>query len=563
MSKKIWLENYPKGVPHEINCDEYLCVRDMVEEKFSVYKDCMAFSNFGCDISFEDVDILSRKFASFLQNHLGLKKGDRLAICMPNLLQYPIAVFGALRIGVVIVNVNPLYTSREMGYQLKDAGVKAILILSNFAHTLEEIVVDISPIEIIVTDVGDMLSFPKSLLINSIVKYVKRDVPRYSLRDAYSFNETLKMGVDGSFDRVDILPDDLAFIQYTGGTTGVSKGAMLTQRNIMSNVFQIVVWMKSYLNEKEEVAVTPLPLCHVFATISCLVMVYFGAKNILITNPRDIPAFVKVLKKNRFSVFAGINTLFNALINNSKFEEVDFSELKITIAGGMALTFNVAEKWEKITGCPISEGYGLTETSPVVCINPIDKPQYGTVGMPVSSTDVRIVDEKGNSVGLGEIGEICVKGPQVMSGYWRTPKETKKVLRDGWFYTGDIGILQRDGFVKIVDRKKDMILVSASNVFPNEIEEVISKHEGVLEVGVVGVRDSKTGEAVKVFVVPKKPDSLTEEEIIEYCTRNLANYKVPKYVEFRESLPKSYIGKILRRELKDENKGEGMSKGHK
>ena len=561
MSKKIWLENYPKGVPHEINYDEYLSVRDMIEEKFSVYKDCIAFSNFGCDISFEDVDILSRKFASFLQNHLKLRKGDRLAICMPNLLQYPIAVFGALRIGVVIVNVNPLYTAREMKYQLKDADVKAILILSNFAHTLEEIAHDIKPIEIIVTDVGDMLSFPKSLLINAVVKYVKRDVPRYGLKDSYSFNEALRIGVDASFHRVDIQPDDLAFIQYTGGTTGVSKGAMLTQRNIMSNIFQVFVWMRGHLKEREEVAVTPLPLCHVFATISCFVMVYFGVKNILITNPRDIPAFVKVLKKNRFSVFAGINTLFNALINNPKFEEVDFSRLRITVAGGMALTFSVAEKWEKITGCPISEGYGLTETSPVVCINPIDKPQYGTVGMPVSSTDVMIVDEKGKSLGIEKMGEICVKGPQVMSGYWKMPQETKKVIHEGWFYTGDIGVLQRDGFVKIVDRKKDMILVCASNVFPNEIEDVISKHEKVLEVGVVGVRDSKTGEAVKVFIVPKKSGSLTEDEIIEYCRRNLANYKVPKYVEFRESLPKSYIGKILRRELKDES--EGMSKGEK
>ena len=480
---------------------------------------------------------------------------------MPNLLQYPIAVFGALRIGVVIVNVNPLYTSREMKYQLKDADVKAVLILSNFAHTLEEIIEDIKPIDVVVTDVGDMLSFPKSLLINSVVKYVKRDVPHYDLKDAYAFNEALGIGVDASFDRVDIQPDDLAFIQYTGGTTGVSKGAMLTQRNIMSNVFQVFVWMRGYLNEREEIMITPLPLCHVFATISCFMMVYFGAKNILITNPRDIPAFVKVLKKNRFTVFSGINTLFNALINNPKFEEVDFSELNITVAGGMALTTNVAEKWEKITGCPISEGYGLTETSPVVSINPIDKPCYGTIGMPVSSTDVRIVDSNWKSVGIGEMGEICVKGPQVMQGYWKMPQETKKVLRDGWFYTGDIGILQRDGFVKIVDRKKDMILVCASNVFPNEIEDIISKYEGVLEVGVVGVPDSKTGEAVKVFIVPKKPDSLTEEEIIEYCTRNLANYKVPKYVEFRESLPKSYIGKILRRELKDEN--EGVNKGHK
>ena len=560
MSKKIWFENYPKGVPHEINTDEYLCVRDMIEEKFSVYRDCVAFSNFGCDISFEDVDIFSRKFASFLQNHLGLKKGDRLAICMPNLLQYPIAVFGALRAGVVIVNVNPLYTAREMRYQLRDADVKAILILSNFAHTLEEIVDDVNPIEIIVTDVGDMLSFPKSLLINSVVKYVKRDVPRYSLKNAYSFNETLRIGEGLSFDRVDIQPDDLAFIQYTGGTTGVSKGAMLTQRNIISNVFQVFVWMRDYLKEREGVMITPLPLCHVFATISCFVMVYFGAKNILITNPRDIPAFVKVLKKNMFTIFAGINTLFNALINNPKFEEVDFSELKITVAGGMALTHSVAEKWEKITGCCISEGYGLTETSPVVSINPIDKPQYGTVGMPVSSTDVMIVDSKGESVGIGEMGEICVKGPQVMLGYWKTQQETKKVLRDEWFYTGDIGILQKDGFVKVVDRKKDMILVSASNVFPNEIEDIISKHEKVLEVGVVGVRDSKTGEAVKVFIVPKKPNSLTEEEIIDYCRKNLANYKVPKYVEFRESLPKSYIGKILRRELKDKN--EGVNKIH-
>ena len=560
MSKKIWLENYPKGVPHEINCDEYLCVRDMIEEKFSVYKDCIAFSNFGCDISFEDVDILSRRFASFLQSHLKLRKGDRFAICMPNLLQYPIAVFGALRAGVVIVNVNPLYTSREMKYQLKDADVKAILILSNFAHTLEEIVHDIKPIEIIVTDVGDMLSFPKSLLINSVVKYVKRDVPSYDLKDAYSFNETLRIGESLSFGRVEIQPDDLAFIQYTGGTTGVSKGAMLTQKNIISNVFQVFGWMRGYLKEREEVMMTPLPLCHVFATISCFVMVYFGAKNILITNPRDIPAFVKVLRKNKFTMFAGINTLFNALINNSKFEEVDFSELKITVAGGMALTTNVAEKWEKITGCPISEGYGLTETSPVVSINPIDKPQYGTIGMPVSSTDVKIVNSNGKSVGVGKMGEICVRGPQVMLGYWKMPQETEKAIRDGWFYTGDIGVLQKDGFVKIEDRKKDMILVSASNVFPNEIEDVISKHEKVLEVGVVGVRDSRTGEAVKVFIVPKEPDSLTEDEVIDYCRKNLADYKVPKYVEFRESLPKSYIGKILRRELKDKN--EGVNKIH-
>ena len=553
MSENIWLKKYPKGVPYEINSNKYSSLKSMIDEKLSIHKNRLGFSNLGTDISFENVDVLSKRFASFLQNHLKLKKGDRIAIQLPNLLQYPIIVFGALRVGVTIVNVNPLYTPREMKHQLRDADVKAIIILSNFAHKLEAIIEDIRPKTIIITAVGDMLPFPKSLFVNTIVKYIKRDIPHYNLKNTYTLNQTLKLGGKNLLQKVDIKPDDLAFIQYTGGTTGVSKGAMLTQKNIISNILQIVSWMKSHLKEKEETIVTPLPLCHIFATISCLVMTYFGAKNILITNPKDIPSFVKTLKKNKFTIFIGINTLFNALINNPKFEKINFSNLKTTIAGGSALQTSVAKNWERITKCPISEGYGLTESSPVVSINPLGRGvQYGTVGMPTPSTDVKIISPKGETLGVGKAGEICVKGPQVMKGYWKSPQETKKILKNNWLHTGDIGILKENGFIKIIDRKKDMILVSASNVYPNEIEEVISKHEKVLEVGAIGVSDSKTGEAVKVFIVPKKHHNITKEEIIEHCHENLADYKVPKYVEFREELSKNYIGKVLRKDLRSE-----------
>ncbi|MBC86937.1 MAG: long-chain-fatty-acid--CoA ligase [Bdellovibrionaceae bacterium] len=551
--EKAWLKSYPEGVPQSINTDQFENLRDVFEKSVSKFKDSPAYTCMGATLTFNQIDELSRNFASFLQNHTSLEKGDRIAIQMPNILQFPIALFGALRAGYVVVNTNPLYTQREMEHQFKDSGAKAIVIVANFAHNLEPIL-DKTDIEtVVVTELGDSLGFPKSLLVNKVVKHVKKMVPPYKLKGHYKFNDALAMGAKQTFQNVEIKKTDIAFLQYTGGTTGVSKGAMLTQDNVLHNMMQIVSWMGPNLKEREEVICTPLPLYHIFSlTVNCMAMMYYGAENILITNPRDIPGFIKELKKRPVTIFGGLNTLFNALMNHDGFTDVDWSRLKVTVAGGMALQTSVGQRWEKLTGCRISEGYGLTETSPVAAVNPLDeKGQYGTIGIPVPSTLMKIVGEQGQDLGYNEEGEICIKGPQVMKGYWQRPEETEKVIDEGgWFHSGDIAIQQPDGFFKIVDRKKDMILVSGFNVYPNEIEDVISGMDKVLEVAAIGVKDSKSGEVVKVCIVPKD-GSLTADEVIAHSKKNLAGYKVPRHVEFREELPKSNVGKILRRKLRD------------
>lgn len=553
MHQRPWLKHYPKDVPHEIDLNRYESVADLFDESVQKYRDRTAFENMGAELTFEDLNYMSADFASFLQNTAGLKKGDRIAIQMPNLLQYPIALFGALRAGLVVVNTNPLYTAREMKHQFRDSGAKAVVILANSAHSLEEIIDDTDIETVVVTEVGDWLGFPKSLLVNSVVKYVKKMVPAYHLPKAYSFFEAMDLGHDESFKPVRSTPQDLAFLQYTGGTTGVAKGAMLTHGNVLANMLQMVEWMKPLLIPGEEDMICALPMYHIFSlTVNALGMMYYGATNIMITNPRDIAGFIKTLRSRRFTAFSGINTLFNALMNHPDFVKINFSELKVSVAGGMALQKNVAERWTAMTNTLIVEGYGLTETSPIACCNPIDGTEkIGTIGLPMPSTDLKFVDDNGKELALGETGEICVKGPQVMKGYWQRPDETEKVmLPDGWIRTGDIGVMDGDGFTKIVDRKKDMILVSGFNVYPNEIEDVVSAHPKVLEVAAVGVPDPHSTEVVKIFVVPKDP-SLTKEELMAYCKSNLTGYKQPRQIEFRKELPKTNVGKILRRELRE------------
>lgn len=554
---KPWLKNYPVGVEHEIDLSPYSNILDVVDESVRKFRDRPCFSNLGTTLTFHEVDTLAGQFASFLQHELGLKKGDRIAIQMPNLLQYPIVTIGALRAGLVVVNTNPLYTPKEMKHQFRDSGAKAIVILANFASNLQEIIRDTQIESVVITEVGDMVPFPKNFIINSVVKYVKKMVPSYSLPQAYSFREALRIGSQRAYNEVKMTMDDLAFLQYTGGTTGVSKGAMLTHQNIIANMLQIVSWMKGLLKPGEEVIITALPLYHIFSlTVNSMTFMYFGGHNILITNPRDIPLFIKTLKQYTFTAMTGVNTLFNALLNHPQIKEVNFSKLKLSVAGAMALQKSVAERWKQETQSPIFEGYGLTEASPVLCCNPITGGDIvGTIGMPLPSTVVRLLDDDGNEVPLGAEGELCATGPQVMKGYWQRPDETEKVLKNGLLKTGDVAVMMENGYFKIVDRKKDMILVSGFNVYPNEVEDAIASHPGVLEVAVVGVPDEKSGEAVKAFVV-KKDSGLTEEAVIEHSKKSLTNYKVPRSVEFRTELPKTNVGKILRRALRDEAKGK-------
>lgn len=550
--EKIWLNKYPDGVAHEIDPDSYQSIVELFNESVKKYRNKIAYSNMGGELTFGELDDLSRDFAAFLQNKAGLKKGDRFVIQMPNLMQYPIVLFGALRAGVIVVNTNPLYTAREMRHQFKDSGAKAIVILSNFAHMLEEVVKDTDIRTVVVTDIGDQLKFPKRNLVNFIVKHIKKMVKPYKLPGHFSYLEALSIGKENKFTPVELKNTDTAFFQYTGGTTGVAKGAVLTHRNMITNMLQIKEWMKPLLKEGEEVIITALPLYHIFSlTLNCLSMMSRGGTNLMVTNPKDIPAFIKLLQKEHYTVFAGVNTLFNALMNHPDFKKIDFSRLKISVAGGMALQTAVAKKWMEKTGTPIVEGYGLTETSPVVCCNPIDgSDKVGTIGLPVSSTEVKLIDEDGNDAKPGEPGELCVRGPQVMQGYWQRPEETEKVmLNNEWLKTGDIAVMDEEGFFKIVDRKKDMILVSGFNVYPNEVEEVAVTHPEVLEAAAVGMPDEKSGEVVKLFVV-KKSD-VTPEEIIAHCKKDLVAYKVPRSVEFRKELPKTNVGKILRRELRD------------
>ena len=551
---KIWLKSYPPGVPAEININEFKSIGQMFEKSVRTYGPRTAYINMDKGITYSELDGLTRDFAAYLQSVLGLPKGARVAIMMPNLLQYPVCVYGALRAGYTVVNCNPLYTPRELEHQLKDSGAEVIVIVENFAHVLQEVLHNTPVKHVIVTGLGDMLGFPKSMIVNFVVKHVKKMVPAWNIPNALRFNDVLARGSRSGLRPVEVTHDDIAFLQYTGGTTGVSKGAMLTHRNIVANLQQAHAWLKPFLAEGGEIIVTALPLYHIFAlTANCLTFFKIGATNLLITNPRDIPGFVKELGKYKFTTLTGVNTLFNALLNDPDFAKLDFSGLRITLGGGMAVQKAVAERWKQVTGTPLIEAYGLTETSPAATINPLDLKEYnGSIGLPVPSTEVAIRDEEGRDLPIGEAGEICVRGPQVMKGYYNRPEETAKVIMaDGFLRTGDVGVMDEKGFVRIVDRKKDMILVSGFNVYPNEIEAVVAMHPGVLEVAAVGVPDEKSGEAVKIFVVKKDPN-LTAEALIAHCKENLTGYKVPKLVEFRTELPKTNVGKILRRALRDE-----------
>jgi long-chain acyl-CoA synthetase len=555
-----WLKLYPKGVPYEINPDAYPSLLELMDEGFSRYANQSAYSNMGKELTFRDIDRMSREFAAYLQS-IGLQQGDRIAIQMPNLLQYPIAMFGALRAGLTVVNTNPLYTPREMQHQFKDSGAKAIVILANFASNLEKVLPNTEIKHIIVTEIGDLLGFPKKLIVNTVVKYVKKMVPAYNVPGAVSFNDALLKGADSSYKRPEVSNQELAFIQYTGGTTGVSKGAMLTHRNLISNVEANNEWLKPLMGEDlhNPVIVAALPLYHVYAlTVNALSALKSGGMNLLITNPRDMDGFINDLKKYQVTIFTGLNTLYNGLLNHPKFSELDFSLLKITSAGGMALQKVVAERWFKVTGCLPAEGYGLSETSPVLSSNPlVGENRIGTIGIPWPSTEMRIMDEDGKWAEDGEPGEICAKGPQVMPGYYNRQDETDKVMFEDesgrWFKTGDVGVRAPDGYFKIVDRKKDMVLVSGFNVYPNEIEDVVSQCPGVMEVACVGVPDEKSGEAVKLYIVKKDP-ALTADTVKAFCRESLTGYKCPKHIEFRDELPKTNVGKILRRALRDEVK---------
>jgi len=553
MNEFPWVKRYPEGIPAEIGELEYSSLLEMFEDSFDKYADGVAFENMGKTMTFRELDIKSRNFAAYLQNQFGLQKGDTIAIQMPNLLQYPIALLGALRAGLIVVNTNPLYTPREMAHQFKDAKVKAIVIVSNFACNLEKIKDEVGVKNIIVTNLGDMLGGLKGSIVNFVVKYIKKMVPAYSLPEAIKFKDALNAGNSLEYKRPEVDGEDLAFLQYTGGTTGVSKGAQLSHRNMVAHTQQINNWFQPLLSEGfTETMITAIPLYHIFAlAVNGIFMLRIGAKNVLITNPRDMPGFVKELKKHPFSLMTGVNTLFNGLLNQPNFKEVDFSHLKGSIGGGMAVQDYVAKKWQEISKSPLVEGYGLSETSPVLSCNPLDGThKMGTIGLPTPSTEMAVFDEAGNKLSDGEVGEICARGPQVMKGYWG--RDNGDVFFEGgWFRTGDMGQMDEEGFFKIVDRKKDMINVSGFNVYPNEIENVVANHPKVMEVAAVGVPDKKSTEAVKIYVV-KSDESLTEEELNAYCDENLTGYKTPKYIEFKKELPKTNVGKILRRELREE-----------
>ena len=551
--EKVWLQNYPNGVPENIELDQYRSLAHMFDECAEEYSHLPAFANMGACLSYSELNIESFNFAAYLQTELGLKKGERVAIMLPNLLQFPVALFGVLRAGLVAVNVNPLYTSRELSNYLNDSGAKVIVILENFANTLADIVKE-SPIEhVILTRVGDMFGFPKSAIVNFVLKYVQHKIPEYKLDDFILFKEVLAVGQQRQLIKPELSKDDLAFLQYTGGTTGIAKGAMLTHGNLLANILQAKAWFDPILEDSKEIVITALPLYHIFSlTANCFLFTRIGGLNYLITNPRDMKGFVKELGKVKFSVITGVNTLFNGLLNTDGFSDLDFSHLRITLGGGMAVQESVAEEWHQTTGCVLAEAYGLTEASPAVTVNPVNLEKYnGTIGLPIPNTEISILDDNGNHLGLDEPGEFCVRGPQVMKGYWNRPEETKAVLsEDGWLHTGDIATVDDQGYVRIVDRKKDMILVSGFNVYPNEIENVVAAHAGVLEVAAIGVDDDESGEVVKLFVV-KKYESITEEDIMEHCKDRLTRYKWPKYIEFRDELPKTNVGKILRRALRE------------
>ncbi|SFM53670.1 long-chain-fatty-acid--CoA ligase FadD1 [Halopseudomonas yangmingensis] len=554
MQENFWKDKYPAGVPTEINPDQYPNILAVLRESCKKFASKPAFSNMGKTLTYAELYTLSGQFAAYLQKHSGLQPGDRIAVQMPNVLQYPIVVFGAMRAGYVVVNTNPLYTAREMEHQFNDSGAKALVCLANMAHLAQDVVPKTGVKQVIVTEVGDMLPPLKRLLVNTVVKHVKKMVPAYNIPGMVKFNDAMAKGKGLSLQEANPVSEDIAVLQYTGGTTGVAKGAMLTHRNLVSNMLQAKAMMGNNIKDGEEVLICPLPLYHIYAfTFHCMAMMISGNHNILITNPRDIPAFVKELGNYRFTGFVGLNTLFVALCNDAEFHKLDFSNFKVTLSGGMALQLATAERWEQVTGCKICEGYGMTETSPLATVNPIDNIQLGTIGIPVSSTLCKVIDDDGNELPLGERGELCVKGPQIMKGYWQRQEATDEILdAEGWLRTGDIAVIQEDGYLRIVDRKKDMILVSGFNVYPNELEDVMATLRGVLQCAAIGVPDEKSGEAIKVFLVKAPGSELSTEQVKEHMRSNLTGYKVPRYVEFREALPTTNVGKILRRELRDE-----------
>ncbi len=552
--EKIWLKSYPEGIPAEVSTPPWRSVKDLFEHSFAAFPDNAAYTNMGTTITYADLNRLSMQFAAYLQQELGLTRGERVAIMLPNILQYPVAMCGIFRAGLVVVNVNPLYTARELRHQLKDSGARAIVILENFAHILEEVIADTDVDHVIPTGVGDLLKFPKGMLANFLLRHVKKQVPKYQFAKSTSFRKVLKAGTNLKLEPVDIGFADIAYLQYTGGTTGVSKGAMLSHRNMVYNVHQTITWQDdAYEGVEPVVAITALPLYHIFSLEgNCLTGMALGGENVLITNPRDFEGFANEIANFEFNLFTGVNTMFAALMNTPSFDKIDFSHLRVSIGGGMAVQPAVAKEWKQKTGSTILQGYGLTETSPVAICCTIDSDFTGTIGLPVPSTEFKIVGDDGNDLAVNEIGEICIKGPQVMEGYWQRPKDTADtMLPGGWLRTGDVGRMDEDGFFWIEDRKKDMILVSGFNVYPNEIENVVVELDGILEAAAIGVPDEKSGEIVKIFAV-RKDDSITEQDVLQYCRDNLTGYKRPKIIEFREDLPKTNVGKILRRALRDE-----------
>jgi len=554
--ESIWLKNYPQGVPAEIDPNKFPSIVHVFKNTVAQYANRPAVANLRTVLSYQELDEVSDAFAAFLQKILKLQKGDRLAIMLPNLIQYMVVLYGAFKAGLTVVNVNPLYTADELVYQLQDSGAETIVVLANFAKTVQQALGRVKIKNIVVTEVGDAFAAIKSILVNFVVKHIKKMVPAFSIPQAIKYRKAIQQGKHLTLDLIELTGKDLAFLQYTGGTTGVAKGAMLSHRNMVANIEQAFNWMLPFIECGHEIVVTPLPLYHIFSLLAnCLVFMRAGSLNLLITNPRDIDGFIKELKSYKFTSMTGVNTLFNALANNKKFKTADFSCLKVVLGGGMAIQRAVADKWQKITGVHLLEAYGLTETCPAVTINPLTLKQYnGSIGLPIPSTQIKILDEDGHEVSIGERGELCIKGPQVMEGYWNMPAETNKVmLPDGWLKTGDIAKVDEEGFVYIVDRKKDMVVVSGFNVYPNEVEDIIALHPGVLEVAVIGMLSEKTGEALKAFVVKKDP-SLTKEDIITFCREHLTAYKIPKIYEFRNELPKSNVGKILRRALRNEEK---------
>jgi long-chain acyl-CoA synthetase len=550
---RTWLKQYPPGVPADIDPDAYASLKEVIEEAFANYRQLPAYTNMGATLTYAQLDELSRAFAAWLQHKSGLIRGDRVALMMPNILQYPIALYGVLRAGMVVVNTNPLYTPRELEHQLKDSGAKVIVIVENFAHVLQEVLPRTDLKHVLVTGIGDLLGLPKGFIVNFVLRHVRKQIPSWKMPGSLSFKSALGSGLGLKLDPVALNHDDIAFLQYTGGTTGVAKAAVLSHRNMVANLLQSMAWIKPALHAGgARIVVTALPLYHIFAlTNNCLAFLPLGARNVLITNPRDFPGFVAELKKYKFNFISGVNTLLNALLHTPGFESVDFSGLRVTFAGGMAVQSVVAARWKEVTGSNVAQGWGLTETSPLATANPVGMEFNGSVGLPVPSTDVSIRDEAGQEVPVNAVGEICVFGPQVMRGYWNQPDETDHVMFGDWLRTGDIGRIDDKGFVFIEDRKKDMILVSGFNVYPNEIESIVAAHPGVLEVAAVGQADENSGEVVALFVVKKDPN-LTAEALIAYCRKELTGYKVPKHVYFRDELPKSNVGKILRRALRDE-----------